>query len=162
MKQSTVMRLRFLVLGVVVVLGWRLVDTEETGQTSSTDESGPSAQERKWAPQFPREGATKVYEDDQFIVWDQIWPSGVHMHKHVNDILVIALESGGVTIVQPDGTESGVSQLNQGEAGFMGRYAAGLGPHAETAADPSNAPRAIFIELKDTRPEDCSEWSLAC
>ena len=44
MKQSTVMRLGFLVLGVVAVLGWRLVDMEETGQTSSSNESGPSAQ----------------------------------------------------------------------------------------------------------------------
>lgn len=117
---------------------------------------------QKWPPQFPREGATKVFENDRVIVWEQVWPSKVYMHKHVLDIVTIALEGGPIRVVTPEGRDSTGADFNGGKAGFVGYFKAGLGPHAELAANPDRVPRAIFIELKGTEPGDCREWSLAC
>jgi len=120
------------------------------------------AAQEKWAPQFPREGATKVFENDRMIVWDQVWPVGVHMHKHVRDILTIAIEDGPVKIVTPDGEERISPSLGDEMPAVLGYYAAGLGPHAEVSGDPERRPRAYFIEFKGTEPADCADWSTAC
>lgn len=117
---------------------------------------------KQWPGQFPREGATKVFENERVIVWEQVWPKNVFMHKHVRDIVTIALESGGIKVLGADGKESNVTQLNGGKNGFVGYFKAGLGPHAELAADPATPPRAIFIELKGTEPADCKAWSEVC
>ena len=39
---------------------------------------------RKWPPQFPREGATKLFENDHVIVWEQVGrPKEPFVHKHI-------------------------------------------------------------------------------
>jgi hypothetical protein len=125
--------------------------------------AGYQAQESpsRWPPQFPREGATKVFENDKVIVWEQVWPSNVYMHKHVRDIITIALEGGPIRVITPEGKET-TSPNFGAKPGFAGYFKAGLGPHAELAADPKRVPRAIFIEMKGTEPQDCGTWSSAC
>lgn len=115
----------------------------------------------KWPAQFPREGATKIFENDRVIVWEQVWPKNIHMHKHLRDILVFTVEGGDVKVVTPDGKET-TGNLNGGKVGWLGYYAAGLGPHAEVAVNPAKPPKAIFVELKGTEAADCKAWSLAC
>ena len=51
---------------------------------------------KKWPPQFPREGATKLFENDHVIVWEQVGrPKEAFQHKHIRDILNIGIDPGG-------------------------------------------------------------------
>jgi hypothetical protein len=132
----------------------------------ATGDAEPQTEQKKWSPQFPREGAIKVFENDRVVVWEQVWPNSLHMHKHVRDIITIGLDDGGIKSTRPDGTVSRtmLSRTIPGgkTPGFVGYATAGLGPHAEQADDPKSPPRALVIELKGTEPKDCRDWSLAC
>jgi len=125
----------------------------------------------KYPPQFPREGATKLFENDRIIVWEQVGrPKGAYIHKHIRDTIVFGLEGGRVTTQGVDGKPSdgtmergATTTIRAGSAGVGSvQYSkAGIGPHAEIAPEPSN-PKSIFIELKGTEPKDCAQWSTAC
>jgi hypothetical protein len=125
---------------------------------------------KKWPPQFPREGATKLFENEHVIVWEQVGrPKEPFVHKHVRDILTFGVEPGRIDVLGPDGqkpsgppqTSSTVRIYSRGP-NSLSYSKAGLGPHAEVATDPSNIPRSIFVEIKGTEPKDCAEWSAAC
>jgi hypothetical protein len=124
-------------------------------------------QAKKWPPQFPRAGATKVFENDRVIVWDQVYTTTEFMHKHTHDLLVIAVQDGPIKVVTPEG-QTTVSEHVTGVGpnfkipGVQGWFPAGLGPHSEMSTDPSRPRRAFFIEFKGTEPKDCKLWSLAC
>lgn len=123
---------------------------------------------QKWAPQFPREGATKLFENEHVIIWEQIGrPKESFMHKHLYDIITIGLEpGGGISVVNADGSKSGGSGLTQSiynKAPHTASYSkAGIGPHAELMNDAKNPGKSIFIELKATKLKDCAQWSTAC
>ena len=131
----------------------------------------PRAAAEKYPPQFPREGATKLFENDRIIVWEQVGrPRSVYIHRHVRDTIVFGLEPGRVQTLGPDGKgddggagRSATTTIRPGTAGVgsVQYTTAGLGPHAEVSPDP-NSPKSIFIELKGTEPKDCAEWSTAC
>ena len=125
---------------------------------------------KKWPPQFPREGATKLFENDHVIVWEQVGrPKEPFVHKHIRDILNFGIEGGRVDVLNPDGTKP---ESNPDRAATTTVYSkgvnsvtyskAGLGPHVEVAPDPNSVPRSIFVELKGTEPKDCRVWSTAC
>ena len=126
----------------------------------------------KWPPQFPREGATRLFENDHIIVWEQIGrPKEPFMHMHVRDTIVFGIEGGrvdtlGIDGVKNDGKAEGAAtaRIYPGKSGVgsVQYTTAGLGPHAEVAPDPNNVSKTIFIELKGTEPKDCSQWSTAC
>ena len=123
----------------------------------------------KYPPQFPREGATKLFENEFVIVWEQIGrPKDAFVHKHIRDILNFPIEAGGGIAVQnPDGSKGTGSSLTQtiyNKAPMNGvTYSkAGIGPHAEVMIDPAKPGRSIFVEIKGTEPKDCREWSTAC
>jgi hypothetical protein len=126
--------------------------------------------QQKWPPQFPREGATKLFENDHIIVWEQIGrPKTPFVHKHIRDILTFAVEPGRVDVLGPDlkpiasSTSTGATvRLYPGERGGLLFTKAGLGPHVETAPDPTSIPKSIFVEIKGTEPKDCAQWSTAC
>jgi hypothetical protein len=126
------------------------------------------AASKKWAPQFPREGATKLFENEHVVVWEQVGrPKEAFQHKHIRDIINIILEpGGGIGVLNPDGSKGGGSSLTQTiynkRPNSMTYTKAGLGPHAEVMTDPNNPGRSIFIEIKGTEPKDCREWSTAC
>ena len=131
----------------------------------------PHLAAEKYPPQFPREGATKLFENDRIIVWEQVSrPRNAFVHRHVRDTIVFGLEPGRVLTQGPDGkTNDGTAErsstttIRPGTAGVgsVQYTTAGLGPHAEIAPDP-NSPKSIFIELKGSEPKDCGQWSTAC
>jgi hypothetical protein len=88
-----------------------------------------------WPDVFPRPGATKLFENDRIVVWDQILadPNLDYMHKHTRAFFIIRVAQGAVKITTPDGK---VVVRDQGPSlPAMGSYyEAGHGPHSETAA----------------------------
>jgi hypothetical protein len=108
-----------------------------------------------WPDIFPRPGATKIFENDRIIVWDQIFadPGVEYMHKHVRDFFTIRVGQGVRRISTPDGhftlTDGGDTVPG------MGSYLpAGTGPHSETAATKyGERARTIYVELKGTEPK---------
>jgi hypothetical protein len=131
----------------------------------------PQAAAEKYPPQFPREGATKLFENDRIIVWEQVGrPRNAFVHRHLRDTIVFGLEPGRVQTQGPDGKtndggaeRSSTTTIRPGTAGVgsVQYTTAGLGPHAEVAPDPTS-PKSIFIELKGSEPKDCGQWSTAC
>src|ERR1700687_3546822 len=64
-----------------------------TNSATAQVESG----QKKWPPAFPRPGATKVFENDRVIVWDEILTSTEeHMHKHILDAICIYIQDGAI------------------------------------------------------------------
>lgn len=121
----------------------------------------------KYPPQFPREGATRLFENEHVIVWEQVGrPKEALVHKHIRDILYFPLEPGGIAVLNADGSKGTGSPLTQTiynrAPHSMSFSKAGLGPHAEVMTDPSKPGRSIFVEIKGTEPKDCREWSTAC
>ena len=134
-----------------------------TGAAGQSDKSN-----RKWPPQFPREGATLLFENEHVVVWEQVGrPKDAFMHKHIRDILNIGIEpGGGIGVLNPDGPTGGggsfTKTIYNKAPNNMTYTKAGLGPHAEVMKDSNNPGRSIFIEIKGTEPKDCREWSTAC
>ena len=59
--------------------------------------------EETWPPQFPREGATKLFENEHVIVWEQIGrPTEPFAHRHIRDILTFGVEAGPIEVLGPD------------------------------------------------------------
>ena len=123
---------------------------------------------KKYPPQFPREGATKLFENEHVIVWEQVGrPKEAFVHKHIRDILNFGIDpGGGIGVLNPDGSKGSGSPLTQTiynkNPNGVTYTKAGLGPHAEVVTDPKNPGRSIFVEIKGTEPKDCREWSTAC
>ena len=130
--------------------------------------AGQSQNTQKWPPQFPREGATKLFENEHVIIWEQIGrPKDTVMHKHIRDIVTVQLDAGGgIGVTNAPGVAVGAPSLTQtiyNNAPTTVFYSkAGVGPHAELMKDPKNPGRSIFIEIKGSEPKDCREWSTAC
>jgi hypothetical protein len=108
-----------------------------------------------WPDVFPRPGATKVFENDRIVVWDQIFPDpGLdYMHKDTRDFFIIRVAQGVRKISTPDGkftlTDAGASVPGMGS--FL---PSGTGPHSETAATLNGQrARSFYIELKGTEPK---------
>ena len=126
------------------------------------------AASKKWPAQFPREGATKLFENEHVIVWEQVGrPKEAFTHKHIRDILNFGIDpGGGIGVLNPDGSKGGGSPLTQTiydkRPNGITYTKAGLGPHAEVMTDPGNPGRSIFVEIKGTEPKDCRQWSTAC
>lgn len=69
----------------------------------------------KFPPQFPREGATKLFENEHVIVWEQVGrPKEAFVHKHIRDILNFGIDpGGGIAVLNPDGSKGTGSPLTQ-------------------------------------------------
>ena len=159
MKRFNPRRAVVLGVGAVAVLA---------GVAAMTAGLAGKADSKKWPPQFPREGATLLFENERVIVWEQIGrPKEAFVHKHIRDILNFVIDpGGGITVLNPDGSKGGGSSLTKtiyNKRPNNSTYTkAGLGPHAEVMTDPSNPGRSIFVEIKGTEPKDCREWSTGC
>ncbi len=105
---------------------------------------GGSQTSGQYEPQFPREGATKVLENERVVIWDVTYTKGqvLPIHEHLNDFVAVTLQSGTRKITQLDGRET-LSQDKFGAATFTKKGAI----HKEEGA--SDVPsRKIFIWLK--------------
>ena len=85
-------------VGVLVVLAWLV-----GGGLATPAGEAAQAEQTKWPPQFPREGATKLFENDYIIVWEQIGrPKEPFAHQHIRDILTFRVQPGQVEVFGPD------------------------------------------------------------
>lgn len=63
-------------------------------------------------PPFPRDGATKLIENDRVIVWDAAWLRQAYpMHRHVYDYAGVYYTSGDRIVVSERGTRSPTSTV---------------------------------------------------
>ena len=146
---------------VAVVFGTR---TYLTAAALPVPQAG--AAQNRWPPQFPRDGATKIFENDKFIIWDTFYKPGVYMHKHIRDTISITLVPANIEVTPGPGSVNTVTDTNSGRGSGMPGVAytkAGHGPHSEHLVPPDTAGgRKLYIEFKGTEPKECSTWSTAC
>lgn len=128
--------------------------------------AAPQATMNKWPPQFPRDGATKIFENDKFVIWDTTYKPGVFMHKHTRDTISITLVPAKIQITPGPGSVNTVTDTNSGSGAGIPGVAftkAGHGPHSEHLVPPDTAGgRKLYIEFKGTELQGCSAWSTAC
>lgn len=103
-------------------------------------------------PPFPRDGATKVFENKQVIIWDVSWQKGraVPLHEHRYASVSVTIQTGRVNSVLSDGTAHvGIEQ----ELGSVTYFERGLVHRQEGVSDTPR--RSFVIELKEnTLPPD--------
>jgi len=98
-------------------------------------------------PPFPRDGANKVFENEQVIIWDVSWAKGepTPLHEHRFASLAVTVQPGRVKSYLADGTTRVGASEELGSVQFSER---GLVHREEGVSD---APRRAFVlELKET------------
>jgi hypothetical protein len=98
-------------------------------------------------PPFPRDGATKLIENDRVIVWDVAWLKQAYpTHRHVYDYAGVYYTSGDRIIVSERGTRSPTTTAAW-DTFFFRRGVT----HSEEGAS-AEPLRAVFVELKEPSP----------
>lgn len=99
-----------------------------------------------YPPPFPREGATKVFENARVAIWDVTWTKGQRtaVHRHGHPVVGVTLSPGKNRSILQDGPSRDndlgpVGHVIYGPPGMI---------HAEEGAS-TPGPRAVLIELKD-------------
>ena len=107
---------------------------------------GIATKAQSYPPGFPREGATKILENDRVVVWDATWHKGkpTPLHEHTVDYLSVTLVQGTVKVIERDGTSNSASV----PLGFVRFNPRGIVHVEEGISDQER--RAIMVELKDT------------
>jgi hypothetical protein len=105
--------------------------------------SAPSVPPPGIPPAFPRDGATRVINNDRVVVWDLTWSTGMRasLHFHDKDVVAIYLGSGTVRSIPVDGAPTATPRAF-GQALFLPRGRT----HIEECIDGPR--RDIIIELK--------------
>lgn len=95
------------------------------------------------APAFPREGATKILENERVAVWDVRWTTGMKtpVHFHDKDVVAVYLGAGTVRTIPLAGQPSATPR-SRGEAVFLARGRT----HVEECVEGPR--RDIIVELK--------------
>ena len=98
-------------------------------------------------PPFPREGATKLLENDRVAVWDVAWLRQAYpMHRHVYDYSGVYYTSGDRVVVPEVGKRSPAKTVAW-DTFFFRRGVT----HSEEGT--SDEPlRAVFVEFKEPSP----------
>jgi hypothetical protein len=98
-------------------------------------------------PPFPREGATKLLENERVVVWDVAWLRQAYpVHRHIYDYSGVYYTSGDRIVISDRGTRSPASNAAW-ETFFFRRGVT----HSEEGA--SDEPlRAVFVEFKEPNP----------
>jgi quercetin dioxygenase-like cupin family protein len=100
---------------------------------------------QSYPPPFPRDGATKVLENESVVVWDVTWAKGkpTPMHRHVLGVVGVTLVPGTVRVTLPD------KSTRESEKDTMGAVSAGGEGMIHMEEGTSDTPRrAILIEIK--------------
>jgi hypothetical protein len=105
--------------------------------------SPPPAASPNYPAAFPREGATKLFENGRVILWNYSWTPGrpTPMHMHGKDFVVAFRYTSSQIIVEP----GGASHINQVKAGDVLYLERGL-THSEGTL--SERQSAVYMELK--------------
>jgi hypothetical protein len=92
---------------------------------------------------WPREGASKVLENDQVVVWDYRFPAGgsFPLHFHDKDSVVVELEPGVIRSIPQDGPPQEVTWQ-----GMRARFNPRGRIHREEVV--SGTPRGIIVEVQ--------------
>jgi hypothetical protein len=95
-------------------------------------------------PPFPREGATKLLENDRVAVWDVAWLRQAYpVHRHIYDYSGVYYTSGDRVVVSEGGTRSPAKTVAW-DTFFFRRGVT----HSEEGT--SDEPlRAVFVEFKE-------------
>src|SRR4029434_7283761 len=98
-------------------------------------------------PPFPRDGATKVFENARVIVWDVAWLKQAYpVHRHVYDYTGVYYTNGDRIVISDQGRRSPTTSVAW-DTFFFRRGVT----HSEEGA--SEAPlRAVFLEFKEAEP----------
>jgi hypothetical protein len=136
------LRLRTLIAALAGVAGTLLALERGAGSAQPAD---------VLPPPYPRDGATKVLDNDRVQVWDITWLKQKYpLHRHVYDLVGVYYSPGDRLIVSTAGERRHVSTAAWNTA-FQRR---GL-THTEEGA--SDAPlKAVFVEIKDEPRPDAS------
>ena len=96
--------------------------------------------------QFPRVGATKLFETDRIRVWDQTWTAGVRiaLHLHYVPTAAVFLAGGMLRTFDADGRPN--SPFGRSRGDVLALAAPLAAPHKEEQFE--GRPRAIWIEFK--------------
>lgn len=94
-------------------------------------------------PAWPREGASKVFENDEAVVWDYRFQKGraIPLHFHDKDTVVVELEPGVTRSIPQDGAPQETTWQ-----GMRARFAPRGRIHREEVV--SGSPRGIIVEIK--------------
>jgi hypothetical protein len=109
----------------------------------------PSMLAQKNGPAFPREGATKVQDNDRIVAWEVTYEKGkpTGMRKLDMDQVSVTLTEGAIKISRPDGTSS----IEQQRFGSVRYEPKGTLVEQEGLSDTPS--RAMVFQLKDYVPE---------
>jgi len=105
---------------------------------------------QNYPPPFPRDGATKVLENESVVVWDVSWVKGkpTPMHQHVLGVVGVTLAPGTVRTTLPDGS------TRESEPDSVGAVSAGGKGMTHKEEGTSDTPqRAILIEIKGAKKD---------
>jgi hypothetical protein len=102
-------------------------------------------------PPYPRDGTTKLFENDRVIVWDVSWLQHAYpVHRHIYDYTGVYYTNGDRIIVSERGVRSPTSSVAW-ETFFLRRGVT----HSEEGA--SDEPlRGVFVEFKEPEPQNLS------
>lgn len=153
-------------VSVAAVIALVLLSTALSVTSAAPGTAGaqqPIPNQKQWPSMFPKNGATKLFENEKVIVWDDRAVTTGFWHKHVRDQLAIRIEEGPMEVTALNGEVTVIPMASGKELPYVAGYIpAGMGPHSEITADPQKHRRQIWIEFKGTEPKDCKAWSTAC
>ena len=107
-----------------------------------------------YPPPFPREGISKVFENERMVVWQGVLGirgEPTKMHRHEFDLVGVFLDDGQVRTQTVDGAVRDGSPFGRGAAVFQPR---GVIHTEEVLVDGT---RAVGIELKSAAPSSTGE-----
>jgi hypothetical protein len=104
-------------------------------------------QSQVFPPPFPRDGATKVFENARVIVWDVAWLKQPYpVHRHVYDYAGVYYSNGARIVISDQGRRSPTTSVAW-DTFFFRRGVT----HSEEGA--SDVPlQAVFVEFKEAEP----------
>jgi hypothetical protein len=104
---------------------------------------------------FPREGVTKILENDRVMVWDVNWKRNIAQpyHRHRYDMAGVYVRWGAVRVTPPNG-QAGPVSMEPFEVPRPYFQRANVTHKEEAVGGPSDPERqAIMVDLKDIKVE---------
>ena len=102
-----------------------------------------SASGQQYPSPLPRDGATKLLENDRVIIWDVSYTQGAQpVHQHDQDIVRVTLQAGSRKVTDLDGASRNI----QDKFGGVSFIPKGVIHREEGVSDPPT--RNIIILLK--------------